>query len=106
MMTQLLDTLVEQFHRVSDQLAQIDRELQRFMAEHINCKRIASVPCVGPVIATAIIAQLNDAQQFSSACKFACAIGLLPYEHSSGGKQILIGMSKRGNARVKELLIN
>lgn len=106
MMTQLLDTLVEQFHRLSDQLAQIDRELQMFMAEHINCKRIASVPGVGPVTATTIIAQFSDAQHFSSARKFACAIGLTPYEHSSGGKQILMGMSKRGNARVRELLIH
>lgn len=106
MMNQLLDTIIDQFHRLSEQLAQIDRELQRFMANQENCKRIASVPGVGPVTATTIIAQFSDAQHFSSARKFACAIGLTPYEHSSGGKQILMGISKRGNARVRELLIH
>ncbi len=106
MMIQMLDTVLDQFRRLSDQLAQIDRELQLFMRNHVDCQRIASVPGVGPVTATTIIAQFSDAQHFSSARKFACAIGLTPYEHSSGGKQILLGMSKRGNARVRELLIH
>lgn len=106
MMAHMLDTLLDQFRSLSDQLAQVDRQLQLFLSKDLNCQRVASVPGVGPVTATTIIAQFSDAQHFGSARKFACAIGLTPYEHSSGGKQVLLGMSKRGNARVRELLIH
>jgi transposase len=56
--------------------------------------------------ATGVISHFGRCDMFSSARKFACALGLTPREHSSGGKQILLGISKRGNGYLRKLLVH
>ena len=81
---------------------------RRIMAWHRSnevSRRLASIPGIGPINATLITATVADAAQFRSGREFAAWIGLVPREHSSGGKQRLGGISKRGNPYLRRLLI-
>lgn len=69
------------------------------------CKRLQKIPGVGPITATAIVAHAGDATEYKNGRAFAASLGLTPKEHSSGGKQKLLGVSKRGNGTIRKLLI-
>lgn len=69
------------------------------------CKRLQNIPGVGPITATAIVAHAGDATEYKNGRTFAASLGLTPKEHSSGGKQKLLGLSKRGNGTIRKLLI-
>ncbi|PHV09567.1 transposase, partial [Chitinimonas sp. BJB300] len=64
------------------------------------------LPGVGPLIATAIIASVGDATQFKNGRQMSASIGITPAQHSSGGKLRLLGISKRGDAYLRTLLIH
>ena len=69
------------------------------------CKRLQKIPGIGPMTATAIVAHAGDATEYKNGRAFAASLGLTPKEHSSGGKQKLLGISKRGNNTIRKLLI-
>lgn len=69
------------------------------------CKRLQKIPGVGPLTATAIVAHVGNATQFKNGRVFSACLGLTPREHSSGGKQKFLGISKRGNSYLRRLLI-
>ena len=69
------------------------------------CKRLQKIPGIGPITATAIVAHAGDATEYKNGRAFAASLGLTPKEHSSGGKQKLLGISKRGNNTIRKLLI-
>jgi transposase len=64
-----------------------------------------AVPGVGPLVATALIATVGDAQQFNSGCHLSAWLGLVPREHSSGERKLLRGISKRCDRYLRTLLI-
>jgi len=69
------------------------------------CRRIQKIPGVGPITAAAIVAYVGCARHFNNSRSFAAYLGLTPREHSSGGKQKLLGITKRGNSYIRSLLI-
>ena len=69
------------------------------------CKRLQKIPGIGPITATAIVAHAGAATEYKNGRAFAASLGLTPKEHSSGGKQKLLGISKRGNGTIRKLLI-
>lgn len=69
------------------------------------CKRLQKIPGIGPLTATALVAHAGDATEYKNGGAFAASLGLTPKEHSSGGKQKLLGISKRGNNTIRKLLI-
>jgi transposase len=69
------------------------------------CRRIQKIPGIGPITATAIVAHFGQAKHFKNGRAFAACLGLTPREHSSGGKQKLLGITKRGNSYIRYLLI-
>src|SRR5262249_25489046 len=69
-------------------------------------QRLASVPGIGPIIATAIAATVVEPSGFRSGREFAAWLGLVPRQNSTGGKHRLGGISKRGNQYLRRLLIN
>ena len=71
-----------------------------------SCQRLTEVPGIGPVIATAVVANIQDDQSFKSGRHFAAWLGLTPRQHSSGGKERLLGISKRGDAYLRRQFIN
>ena len=68
--------------------------------------RLQTVPGFGPVVATALIASVGNAQHFANGRKLAACLGIVPCEYSSGGKQKQYGISKRGNKYLRTQLIH
>src|ERR1700740_1647844 len=69
-------------------------------------RRLATIPGVGPITASAIAATVGDARQFKSGRQFAAWLGLVPQQRSSGGKERLGGISKRGDGYIRRLMIH
>lgn len=73
--------------------------------QDINCRKIAKIEGVGILTATAVMACIGDATLFKNGRHLSAFLGLVPKQHSSGNKQKLLGISKRGNVYVRTLLI-
>ncbi|MFC0696112.1 IS110 family transposase, partial [Paraburkholderia humisilvae] len=69
------------------------------------CQRLATVPGIGPVIATALVSSVSDPSQFRNGRQFAAWLGLTPMQRSSGGKTRLGGITKRGDTYLRTLLV-
>ena len=89
-------------HRV----AQLDEEIQAIAQSDPVAKRLQQLRGVGPMIATALVATMGNGQQFKNGRQMSAALGLTPRQHSSGGKERLLGISKRGDAYLRSLLIH
>ena len=85
-------------------LADEDHRLPPLAQTDERCKRLLDIPGIGPVTATALIATVGDARRYRSARHMAAGFVLTPHEHSSGGKQRLLGISKRGDRYLRWLL--
>lgn len=88
------------------QINDLDRRILEAAKASEVCKRLIAVPGIGPIIATALTANLPSPDQFISRRHFAAWVGLTPRQHSSGGKDKILGISKRGNAYLRRQLVN
>jgi transposase len=104
-----LRTLLTQLKLELDQMAmrvdQADAVLNKTAHENDACQRLVAIPGIGPVTATALIAAIGNGAAFRKGRDFAAWIGVTPREHSTGGKQRLLGISKRGNSYLRRLFI-
>ena len=103
---QLLRMLVAEIRTADAHIAELDRKLKDDARADEACRRLIEVPGIGPVIATIVVATVPDEQRFSSGRHFATWLGLTPKQHSSGGKERLLGISKRGDAYMRRQFIN
>ncbi len=101
---QQLQHLIELIRDLQRRLAEIDRELGELAREHPAARRLATIPGVGPITATALVVAIGDIGRFRSGRHLAAYLGLVPKQHSSGGKQRLGTISKRGDTSVRTLL--
>jgi len=105
----LLDTLREQWSCVlelENQIAVIDRRLDRVCDADANCRAISEIPGVGVLTATAAVAAMGDPGSFRSGREFAAWLGLVPRQTGTGGRIRQLGISKRGDAYLRTLLIH
>lgn len=102
----VLGELLERLRGLEAVLAGYDRELEGVVREDAVCRRLLTVPGVGPVTATAVLARAGDVSRFRRGRDFAAWLGLVPRQHSSGGKPRLLGISKRGDRYLRTLLIH
>lgn len=105
-MRELLKELQDELLAHDERLTRFDRELQQQARNDERCQRLLKVEGIGPISATAIVAAVGDAKQFSSARQFAAWLGLVPSQHSSGGKNQLGSISKKGDTYLRTLLIH
>ncbi len=70
------------------------------------CQRLSAITGVGPQSATAVVATYGDCKQFSDGRQFSASIGLVPRQHTTGDKPLLLGISKRGDKYIRTLLIH
>ncbi|MGA9032186.1 MAG: IS110 family transposase [Sulfuricaulis sp.] len=103
---QLLDGLWHDLLILDDRVAEMDREIALIAASDPVAKRLQQLRGVGPMIATALLATVGDAHQFANGRQMAASLGLTPKQNSSGGKERLLGISKRGDAYVRSLLVH
>ena len=105
---ELLQVLAEHLRGLEERTAELDRRLLEAARGDAAgaCARLAAVPGIGPVIATALVAAVGDAKAFSSGRHLAAWLGLVPRQRSSGGKERLLGLSKRGDAYLRRQLMH
>jgi len=103
---QVLQVLAAQIEQLEAAVAAIEKQLMAWHKSNPVSQRLASVPGIGPIIATAIAATVVEPGGFRSGREFAAWLGLVPRQNSTGGKHRLGGISKRGNQYLRRLLIN
>jgi transposase len=100
-----LDVLARQYAAIAAQIGAIEK---RIYAWHRSCeesRRLEEIPGIGPIVATALVAEVGDWKALSSGRNLAAWIGLVPKQHSTGGKDRLGGISKQGNRYLRWLLV-
>lgn len=103
---ELLATLLEQFNDLSQRVAEMERHIKQWHKASETSRRIGEIPGIGPLTATALIASIGDANTFENGRQVSAWLGLVPRQYSSGGKQNLQGISKRGDSYLRSLLIH
>ena len=98
--------LMEEFVALEEQLAYYQEQLDTLAATHPEYQRLMTIPGIGPITATALIAAVGDVGVFKNGRQFAAWLGLVPKQHSTGGQSLLLGISKRGDSYVRKLLIH
>jgi transposase len=105
----VIETLREQYARVGEldeQVQRIERRLQQWHRQDEASRRLAEIPGVGVLGATAALATIGDAQVFKSGREFAAWLGLVPRQSGTGGRVRLLGISKRGDPYLRTVLIH
>lgn len=103
---QVLQVLAWQLEQIETSVAALEKQLMAWHRTNSVSQRLASIPGVGPIIATAIASTVADPRAFRSGREFAAWLGLVPRQNSTGGKTRLGGITKRGNRYLRRLLIN
>lgn len=98
--------LYEHLLDLEQRIEQIDDRLGQLFTEHPMCQKIAAVPGIGPLTATALVAAIPAPQLFRNGRHLAAWLGLVPRQQSSGERVVLRGISKRGNRYLRTLLIH
>ena len=98
--------LVEQIRDIERKIEAFDKQLLSLARQNEVCRQLITIPGIGPIAATALVATVGNARSFTSGRHFAAWIGLVPKQHSTGGKERLGGISKRGDAYLRKLLIH
>ena len=106
MMRQLVARLAEHLKLLDQQVAELEKQIQLWHRQCEASQRLAAIPGIGPITATALVASIGDARAFTNGRQLAAWLGLVPRQHSSGGKQVLLGISKRGDVYLRTLLIH
>ncbi len=101
-----LGSLVGQLRAAEAQIAALEKELTAWHRSSEASLRLAAIPGIGVITATALVATVGDARQFRSARQFAAWLGLVPRQRSSGGKDRLGRISKRGDGYLRRLLVH
>ncbi|MGF6648759.1 IS110 family transposase [Paraburkholderia sp. GAS82] len=102
----LIDRLLEHLRMLHRQIDEIEAVIKAWHRDNEASQRLEKVPGIGPLTATALVATVGDARNFANGRELAAWLGLVPRQHSSGGKQNLLGMSKRGDAYLRTMLIH
>jgi transposase len=102
----LIDRLLEHLKALDRQVAELEAQITAWHRESEASRRLEQIPGIGPITATALVATMGEAKNFSNGRQVAAWLGLVPRQHSTGGKATLLGMSKRGDSYLRTLLIH
>ena len=103
-MRNLIDRLTENLKEMDRQVKELEAKIQLWHRENAASCKLAEIPGLGPITASAIVATVGDAREFKNGRQLAAWLGLVPKQHSSGGKQTLLGISKRGDTYLRTLM--
>jgi transposase len=105
-MRNLIAMLWSEWKDLEVQIDEMNSEMERIASSDAACRRLQQIPGIGPLVATAIVASIGNGAAFSKGREFAAWLGLLPNQHSTGGKARLGAISKRGNSYLRKILIH
>jgi transposase len=102
---QLIVGLYEDWLWLDERIETITKEIAEISESEANCQRLMSIPGVGPLISTAMVAAIGTGEAFDRGRDFGAWLGLVPRQYSTGGKSILGRISKRGSRYLRTLFI-
>jgi len=106
MTREIIGTLFDFLLQINEKIKGFDVKINRIFRESSVCQRIAKISGIGPKTATAIVAAVGDGCDFKNGRHMAAWMGLVPRQHSSGDRQVLMGISKRGDKNLRTLLVH
>ena len=102
----LLDRMWQEWKQVELDIEAVSDELERISEQNELCRRLRKIPGFGPLVSTATVAAIGTGAAFRRGRDFAAWVGIVPRQYSTGGKQKLLGISKRGNRYLRRMLIH
>jgi transposase len=102
----LLERMWQEWKQVEIDIKTLTDELERISNDHPLCRRLRQIPGFGPLVSTATVAAIGNGAAFRRGRDFAAWVGVVPRQYSTGGKQKLFGISKRGNVYLRRMLIH
>lgn len=102
---ELLPLLYEELVHVEERIQRFDRLIAAEARQDERCQRLLTIPGIGVLIASALVAAIGDGRQFNNARELAAWLGLVPRQSATGGQIRLLGISKRGDTYLRALLI-
>ena len=106
LMRELIEGLRCDLVGLDERVAQMDEKIKLAARSSEAARRLQQIPGIGPITATALLAAVGDAKCFKRGREMAAWLGLVPAQHSSGGKERLLGISKRGDGYVRTLMVH
>ena len=103
---QLIDRLGAHLKELDQQVRELEVQIQVWHRANDASRKLAEIPGIGPITASALVASIGDAKAFDDGRQLAAWLGIVPRQHSTGGKQTLLGISKRGDTYLRTLLIH
>lgn len=103
---ELIDRLAEHLKELDRQVKDLEKQIIIWHRNNEHSRRLEKIPGIGPLAASALVASIGDARSFNNGRQVSAWLGLVPRQSSSGGKPMLLGMSKRGDAYLRTLLIH
>lgn len=102
----MLEDLREEWAGIDQRIKAYDDEFAALTREDAQARRLATIPGIGAINATALLAAVGDGSAFAKGRDLAAWLGLTPRQHSTGGKTKMLGISKRGNCYLRKQLIH
>jgi transposase len=102
----LLDRLWQEWKQMEIDVQTVTDQIERISKEDARCQRLCQIPGFGPLVSTATVAAIGNGAAFRRGRDFAAWVGVVPRQYSTGGKQKLLGISKRGNRYLRRMLIH
>lgn len=106
LMRELITELSQELRELTEKISNYNERIEKVRQGNPVAKRLSSIPGVGPIAATAIVAHVSDPNLFKNGREFAAYLGLVPKQRSSGGKQKILGISKRGDKYIRTMLVH
>jgi transposase len=105
-MRYLFNRLWQEWKSVELEIEEMSGQIELIAQQDAACRRLLTVPGVGPLVSTAMIAAVGNGSAFRKGREFSAWLGLVPKQRSTGGKSLLLGISKRGNPYLRRLFIH
>jgi len=102
----LISRLLTHFNDLHRQVLELETRIKAWHRDNPASWKLAEIPGIGPITASAMVASVGNARDFSNGRQLAAWLGLVPKQHSTGGKSVLLGISKRGDSYLRTLLIH
>ena len=102
----LLAAGYQQLQDLDKHVTSYTQELERQAQQHDECRRLQTIPGYGPIVASAFLSAIGSGEAYRRGRDVSASLGLVPRQHSSGGKDVLLGISKRGDRYLRSLLVH
>ena len=105
MFREFLSDIYDELCHINDRIERIDNKIKQIGQQNESAKRLQTIPGIGPMIATALVAAIGSIDNFKNGRELAAWLGLVPRQHSTGGRNQLMGISKRGDVYLRSLMV-